>query len=390
MRELLDGITAGLHQVIAQADEPVPLHEPEFGAEELALVADCIETGWVSSAGRYVEAFEQNLAAACDVSNAVAVVNGTAALQVALIVGGVRPGDEVLVPALTFVATANAVCHAGAAPHFVDSEAVGGGVDPVALQTHLSRVALVKGGECYNRETGRRIACVVPMHLFGHPADMTGISEVANRWGIVIVEDAAEALGSRLNGKSMGSYGKLASLSFNGNKIITTGGGGAILTDDNMLAKRAKHLTTTAKVPHAWAFEHDEISFNFRLPNLNAALGVAQLAKLETRLDKKRRLALRYAKVFQDVEGVAMFQPPPGATSNYWLNALVLEPEYASSRDELLNELNKTGFMVRPAWTLMSRLSMFDSSPRAPLNVAEDLERRIICLPSSAHLADQS
>lgn len=388
---LLEDVLDRLKRVLGPAERPIPLHVPEFHGDERALVAECIDTGWVSSVGSFVDQFEREVAAASGAAHCVAVVNGTAALEVAMLVAGVRPGDEVLMPALTFVATANAAHHLRAVPHFVDSAEDTMGLDPVALAAHLRAVGRAGKDGLVNRLTGRRISCVVPMHVFGHPVDMDGLAGVAAEFGLVIVEDAAEALGSQYRGRPLGSFGRVAAFSFNGNKIVTTGGGGAIVTDDEALARRAKHLTTTAKVPHPWAFDHDEPGYNYRMPNLNAALGVAQMAQLSDRLEKKRRLALRYIDKFAGFAGAKIFSEPEGARSNYWLNALVLGPEaYEGARNRLLEGINTAGYMARPVWSLMHRQVYHADCPRAALPVAEDLERRIINLPSSAMLWDRA
>lgn len=364
----------------------VPLHEPEFRGDEWAMVKDCLDTGWVSSVGKYVDQFEAEVAAATGAAHGIAVVNGTAALEVALIVGGVRPGDEVIMPTLTFVATANATAHIGAVPHLVESSAKTVGLDPKALGAHLDKIAKRNGEEVVNRETGRRIAAIVPMHTFGHPVDMDALIALADHWTLPIVEDAAESLGSAYNGKPLGALGRVGALSFNGNKILTTGGGGAIVTNDADLAKRAKHLTTTAKTPHPYLFNHDEVGYNYRLPNLNAALGCAQMAQLETRLKQKRALAQRYQEAFAESTDVDFLAEPEGSRSNYWLNGLKLRPERAEERDALLVALNEAGLMSRPLWTPMHRLPMYADCPRAELAMAEELEARIISIPSSAHL----
>lgn len=389
-RALLEAVLERLERVLGPSDEFIPLHVPEFLGDERALLTDCIDNGWVSSVGSYVDQFERNVAAACDTAYGVAVVNGTAALEVAMKVVGVKPGDEVLMPVLTFAATANAAHHLGAIPHFVDSAECTLGLDPAALGAHLSRIGEARRNGLFNRETGRKIACIVPMHVFGHPVDMDGLLVVAREFDLVIVEDAAESLGSRYKGRACGSFGRVGAVSFNGNKIVTTGGGGAIVTDDEALAKRAKHLTTTAKVSHPWAFVHDEPGYNYRLPNINAALGVAQMAQLGARVEKKRRLAKRYATEFAGFDGGAIFDEPRGAQSNFWLNTLVLAPGTTEAgRNALLDGLNAAGYMARPVWTLMHKLPFHVQSPRAALPVAEDLERRIINLPSSAMLADR-
>lgn len=379
-----------LEQVLGPAEAFIPLHVPEFDGAERDLVLDCIDSGWVSSVGSHVDGFERDIAAVSGTNYGVAVVNGTAALEVALRLVGVRPGDEVLIPALTFVATANATHHLGAVPHFVDSCEATLGLDPVALARHLRQIGKAGPDGLINRETGRRIACVVPMHAFGHPVDMDPLLAVAAEFGLAVVEDGAESVGSLYHGRKCGSLARIAALSFNGNKIITTGGGGALVTNDEELARRAKHLTTTAKVPHRWAFMHDEPAYNYRLPNLNAALGVAQIAGLEHKLARKRRLAQRYIDSFAGFEAGRIFAEPAGCSSNYWLNTLVLASGTGmAQRDALLDGLNAAGYMSRPVWSLMQHLPFHAKAPRAPTPVAEDLERRIINLPSSALLADR-
>lgn len=375
-----------VHGLLGAPEGFVPLHEPEFlGAEEV-LVLDCIRSGWVSSVGQYVDRFEAEIAAICGRAHGVAVVTGTAALEVALRVVGVMPGDEVLMPSLTFIATANAAHHLGALPHFVDAEPRTLGIDPVALRAHLNAIADRHKGVTVNASSGRRLAAVVPVHVFGHPADMAGLAAVARDFDLVLVEDAAESLGSRIGDRPCGSFGQVAAFSFNGNKILTTGGGGAVVTDDPGLAKHAKHLTTTAKVPHKWQFYHDELAYNYRMPNLNAALGVAQLEQLSTRLARKRELAQRYMEAFTGVEGVAVFTERSNTTANYWLNTLVLSPEVAAARDTVLEVLNSDGLMARPVWEPLHTLSIYSECPCADVSVTTDLAARIINVPSSAKL----
>jgi perosamine synthetase len=366
---------------------PVALHEPRFGGNEWRYLKECLDTNYVSSVGKFVDRFEAELVAVTGAKYAIAVVNGTAALQVALQLAGVRPGDEVLVPAMTFVATANAVSYCGAIPHFVDSEERSLGIDPQALREYLSAAAELRGGVCVNRGSGRVIRAVVPMHVFGHPVDIDGLLGVVRDFGLVMVEDAAESLGSFYHGAHTGGFGLLGTLSFNGNKTITTGGGGAILTNDARLGHAAKHLTTTAKVAHRWEYRHDAIGFNYRLPNLNAALGCAQLEQLPELLTAKRRLHERYAAAFAGIPGVRVVSEPAGCRSNYWLQTLLLDDSLASSRDEVLALTNDAGFMTRPVWVLNHRLPAFRNSPRMPLPVAESLEERLVNVPSSPQLA---
>jgi perosamine synthetase len=385
--ELPNKIMGMVRTLLGDPSGFVQLHEPEFLGNEVELVTDCIRSGWVSSVGQYVDRFEVEIAKACGTSHGVAVVNGTAALEVALRVVGVRPGDEVLMPALTFIATANAIHHLGAVPHFVDVEERTMGLDPLSLRAHLNQIAEIRNGITINGQTGRPLAAVVPMHAFGHPVDMIGLADVAKEFGLKIVEDAAEALGSQLEGRPCGSLSQIAALSFNGNKILTTGGGGAIVTNDPEMAARVKHLTTTAKLPHKWAFYHDEIGYNYRMPNINAALGVAQLAQLQTRITQKRALAQRYIDSFSGMDDVSVFAERDGTRANYWLITLLLSSAASNSRDRVLKCLNDAGLMSRPVWEPMHRLNIYSNCPRSDLRITEDLAGRIINVPSSANLA---
>lgn len=381
-REIVDRIRAALPTGTARA----ALHEPSFLGNEKRYLADCIDTGWVSYAGSYVTRFEEALARACGVPHAIAVTSGTVALQVALHSAGVSPDDEVLVPALTFVATANAVVHAGGVPHFVDADAASLGVAPTALADHLARTVERRGGRSYNRATGRPISALLPVHIFGHPAGMDALNAVARDYGLAVIEDATEALGSRYKGRPCGSLAPSAALSFNGNKLVTTGGGGAILTDDDATARRLRHLTTTAKQPHRWAFIHDEVAWNFRLPNINAALGLAQLERLEPMLAAKRALYQRYESAFRGLAGLALFRDADFAASNHWLISLLLDREDPALMETILTATNDAGLGTRPVWTPMHRLPMYRDNPRAALPVTESLAARIISLPSSPAL----
>jgi len=379
-------VVAAVRGLLGSPDKRISLHEPEFRGEEWTYVKDCIDTGWVSSVGSYVDRFEQDLAAFVGCKHAIATSNGTSALHICLILAGVEMDDEVLIPALTFIATANAVSYIRAVPHFVDSETISLGIDAGRLEKHLERVAQVVDGVCINRITGRRIRALVMMHVFGHPSDIDALAGVAQRWKLALVEDAAESLGSYYHGRHTGNFGCLAALSFNGNKVVTTGGGGAILTNAPELAKRAKHISTTARVAHEWNFLHDEVGYNYRMPNINAALGCAQLERLPSMLERKRRLASGYAQAFAGIDGVRFLSEPQNTVSNYWLNAILLDDDLASHRDELLGALNAAGFMSRPAWTLMHRLPMYRACPRMDLDVAERIEAQLINLPSSPGL----
>lgn len=365
----------------------VGLHEPRFVGNEWTYLKECLDSTYVSSVGKFVDRFEADLAAYTGAKYAVAVVNGTAALHMALSLAGVRTGDEVLIPALTFAATANAVTYCGASPHFVESEERTLGVDPRALREYLQTSAEIRAGLCVNRSTGRVIRALVPMHTFGHPVDLDGVLAVAHDFHLALVEDAAESLGSTFRGRHTGTFGLLGTLSFNGNKTVTTGGGGALLINDTALARRAKHLTTTAKVAHRWEYRHDEVGYNYRLPNINAALGCAQLEQLPAFVQAKRRLFERYAAAFANVPQMRVVAEPEGCTSNYWLQALLLDNAAAGQRDDVLGATNDAGLMTRPVWILMHRLAHFATCPSMALPVAESLERRLINVPSSAFLA---
>jgi aminotransferase in exopolysaccharide biosynthesis len=370
----------------AAGNGSLALHEPSFGGNEWKYVKECLDSTFVSSVGKFVDRFENDLASYTGATFAVAVVNGTAALQVALRVAGVLAGEEVLVPALTFVATANAVVHCGAVPHFIDSEEHSFGVDHRKLRDYLRNETKMRGGQCINMRSGRVIRALVPVHTFGHPADILGLMEVAKEFGLLLIEDAAESLGSTVGGRHTGTFGTFGILSFNGNKTITTGGGGAILTNDPQLALKAKHLTTTAKLPHRWEYVHDELGYNYRMPNINAALGCAQLEQLSNLLAQKRRLYERYLDAFKDVSNVRMLGEVAGRCSNFWLQALVLNPKVAHQRDAILAGTNDAGVMTRPIWKLLHQLAPYESYPRMPMPVAEALVQRVINLPSSASL----
>ncbi len=384
MPSLVDQIVAAISHVAGPA---APLHAPEIAGNEWPYVKECLDTEWVSSVGSYVDRFESDLAAKTGAKYAIATMNGTAALHGCMVLAGVGHDQEVIVPALTFVATANAVSYLGAVPHFVDSELVTLGVDPAKLDGHLDEIAERRSDGVYNSRTGRKIAAVICMHTFGHPVRIDALLDVTQKWNLPLIEDAAESLGSYFKGRHTGTFGKVSALSFNGNKIITTGGGGAILTDNPNIAARAKHLTTTAKIPHLWAFEHDDIGYNYRLPNINAALGCAQLERLEDFLARKRRVADAYTAAFLGVDGVRIVLEPDHSTSNMWLNAILLAPENSAYRNPILDMTNESGLMTRPVWNLMHTLPMYAECPRADLSTAEQLASCLITLPSSPSLA---
>jgi aminotransferase in exopolysaccharide biosynthesis len=360
---------------------PIPLHAPVFAGNERAYVCDTVDSTFVSSVGEFVTRFECGIAEYTGSAHAVATVNGTAALHIALLLAGVRPNDLVITQALTFVATCNAIAYCGATPVFIDVDRNTLGLSPTALEAWLTENAFVDDtGTCRHRVDDRILRACLPMHTFGHPVLLDELLAVCGRWRIALVEDAAESMGSLYKGRHTGTFGKVGTLSFNGNKILTTGGGGMVLTDDDMLGKRAKHITTTAKRPHAFEFVHDEVGYNYRLPNLNAALGVAQLEQLDRFVAAKRDLATRYATVLPDM-GLQMAMEPDDCRSNYWLVAVICAD--GAERDRVLKSTNDAGVMTRPIWRLMHRLPMYADAPRGDLSMSEWLETRVVNLPSS-------
>ena len=383
---LPEAVRRAVRQVLGEADGPFALHEPDIGDLEAATVADCVASGWVSTVGPFVDRLEGELAALCGTDHAFATSTGTAALHLALAALDIGAGDEVIVPALSFVATANAVVYTGAVPHFADADEWTMGLDPRALAKHMKAACTMEGGICRNRATGRRIAAIVVMHAFGHPAEMDALAEVAAAWNVPLVEDAAEALGSTYQSRPAGSMSRIAALSFNGNKIVTAGGGGAVLTSDAALAARVRHLGSTAKLPHKWAYVHDAIGFNYRMPSLNAALLVAQIERLSDFITRKRRLAARYAAAFCSVAGADFMGQPPGARSNYWLNTIRLDVTDTNARDAVLAALHADGILARPTWEPLHLLPAFSGCPCADLPITERLGVQLVNLPSSAKL----
>ncbi len=396
MSSMVGSVLEAIQQVVGSSSKeyPIGLHEPDFrGTQAWAYVKDCLDTGWVSTAGDWVSRFEQQLCAITGAGHAVAVTNGTVALRLALHLVGVGPGDEVLLPPLSFVATANAVAHLGAVPHFVDVEPTSLGLCPTALAERLEAVAERRDGRLVNRESGRVIAAVLPVHVFGHPAQVDQLRVVAEAWALPLVEDAAEALASWRGVTHCGLFGAVGTLSFNGNKLITTGGGGALLSNDSELAQRARHLSTTAKRLHPWAFEHDAVGWNDRLPNLNAALGVAQLEDLDRRLQAKRQLAERYTEAFTALDCLELVAEPPSCRSNHWLVSLrftASDPaEAGGQRLQLLEAAHGAGLLLRPIWTPLHQLPMYQACSAGPLPVANDQAPRLLNLPSSPQLIEE-
>lgn len=357
----------------------LPLHAPLLDGKEKAYVLDAIDSTFVSSVGEYVARFEEDLCRATGAGHVIACSNGTAALQVALHLAGVGQGDLVLTQALSFVATANAIAHCGAEPVFLDVSEGDIGLSPDAVRSFVEKECTVLSNECRHKASGKRVAACVPMHTFGLPCRIAELAGLCAEWRIALVEDAAEALGSSYHKKHCGTFGLLGTLSFNGNKIVTTGGGGAIMTDDPDLARRAKHLTTTAKLPHAWEYRHDDVAWNYRLPNLNAALGCAQLERLEYFLSAKRARAKAYEDLFSGTEWSFICEKDH-CYSNYWLCAVLTRN--IEERDAFLRLANEAGVMTRPAWESLHRLPMYSHCLHDTLAVTEDVVARLVNLPS--------
>lgn len=376
-------VTDFVHQLFG-TEETVPLHAPLFIGNEKKYLNECIDTTFVSSVGKFVDRFEEEVAAYTGAKRAIVCVSGTNALHMAMMLVGVEREDEVLTQALTFIATCNAISYIGAHPVFIDVDMETLGLSPNAVKAWLEKNAELKNGICYNKRTGRRVKACVPMHTFGHPAKIDELVQICNEWHIELVEDAAESIGSLYKGKHTGTFGKVGAISFNGNKTITTGGGGMLLFQDEELGKLAKHLTTQAKVPHRWAFVHDQIGYNYRMPNINAALGCAQLENLERYVENKRETAKIYADFFKNVPDITFFTEPENCRSNYWLNVVMLKDKAA--QQEFLEYTNDHGIMTRPVWELMNRLEMFKHCENDGLKNTEWLADRIVNIPSSVRL----
>jgi aminotransferase in exopolysaccharide biosynthesis len=358
----------------------IPLHAPQFRGNEKKYLNECIDSTFVSSVGKFVDEFEEKIAEYTGSKYAIATSNGTSALHVALLLANVEKNDEVITQPLTFVATCNAINYCGAKPVFVDVDQDTMGLSPFVLQNFLEANTTINNGQCINNSTGKVIKACVPMHTFGHPCRIDEIKDICDQYNIFLIEDAAESLGSLYKNKHTGTFGEIGVISFNGNKIITAGGGGCIITDNEELAKKAKYLTTTAKIPHKWEFAHDQIGYNYRMPNLNAALIVAQLEQLDTFLKNKRVVSEKYKEYFEDNE-IEFVSELKESKSNYWLNSLVFQD--VQQRNIFLSETNSNGVMTRPIWTLMNKLSMFKDSQKCDLTNAEWLESRVVNIPSS-------
>jgi len=376
MKKIVDFI-----QNIYKTKEFIPLHEPRFIGNEKKYLNDCIDSTFVSSVGKYVDMFEEEFAKKVGSKYAIATVNGTAALHISLILAGVQKDDEVITQPLTFIATCNAISYIGAKPIFVDVDLDTMGLSPKSLEKFLEKTCEVIDGKCINNTTDKVVKACVPMHTFGHSCKIDEIKEICDKWYITLVEDAAESLGSYYKDKHTGTFGSLGAFSFNGNKIITSGGGGVIVTDDEELAKKAKHLTTTAKIPHPFEYRHDMIGYNYRMPNLNASLLVAQLEQLDKFVVNKRDLALKYEKFFSSFDNIKFIKEPKDSKSNYWLQAVVMDN--VKIRDEFLEFTNKHGVMTRPIWKLMNELEMFKDAQCTSLDNAKYLEQRVVNITSS-------
>ena len=367
-------------QEIYKSKEFIPLHEPRFSGNEKKYINECIDSTFVSSIGKFVDEFEEKIAKYTGAKFAVATSNGTSALHVSLLLANVNQNDEVITQSLTFIATCNAISYCGAQPIFIDVDKDTMGLSPAALKYFLKYNTTVKNKQCINNITGRVIKACVPMHTYGHPCKIDEIKQICDEHHIFLIEDAAESVGSKYKDKHTGTFGQLGVMSFNGNKIITSGGGGCIVTNDKILAKKAKHLTTTAKVPHKWDFNHDMVGYNYRMPNINAALLVAQLENLNYFLTNKRKLAKTYEEFFKTQEHT-FFKEPKLSKSNYWLNTLLLKDK--KQRDKFLKETNSSNVMTRPVWIMMHKLSMFENAQCGDLTNSEWLNDRVVNIPSS-------
>lgn len=361
--------------------EFTPLSVPKFIGNEKKYLEECIDTTFVSSVGKFVDRFEEDMAKYTGAKKAVVCVSGTNALHMSLMLVGVERNDEVLTQALTFIATCNALSYIGALPVFLDVDRSTMGLSPDAMKEWLIKNAEIRKGQCYNKNSGRRVKACVPMHTFGHPVRIEEMSTLCEEWHIELVEDAAESIGSTYKGKHTGTFGKISAISFNGNKTITTGGGGMMLFNDKELGAYAKHITTQAKVPHRWEFRHDHIGYNYRMPNINAALGCAQLENLDRYIESKRQVAAEYEEYFKNIVDIEFFVDSPNTFSNYWLNVVIMKDKEAQS--EFLQQTNDNGVMTRPIWELMNRLPMFENCENDGLKNTIWFSDRVVNIPSS-------
>lgn len=371
---------------VVGSQQDLHLHEPFLGENEIKSVASSIKDGWVSSAGPQIKEFELKLAELLGAKYVICVSSGTAAIELCLIACGVKPNTEVIIPSLTFCATANAIVKVGAIPNFVDVNCSTFGLDADKLEQYLTKIAIWRDGVLINKNTGHPISAIMPVHIFGHSVQFDEILSVAKKFDLVVIEDAAEALGSVYKGKKCGTLGAAAAISFNGNKIITTGGGGAVLTNNKKLDNKIKHLVTTAKVSHKWEFIHDEIGYNYRLPSLNAALGLAQISKIRHFLKLKRKLFYKYSKIFQKIEGVKLYTEKKFSKSNYWLQTIILDQKKSHLKNKLIKEGHKKKIYMRPAWKLITELKPYKKKQKMNLSGAQNIYKTVINLPSSQKL----
>jgi aminotransferase in exopolysaccharide biosynthesis len=377
-------VLSALSKVVGKS---ASLHEPSFTGNENNYLQECIKSTYVSSNGFYLDKFSEMLSEFTGSEYVSLIVNGTSALHMALKIAGVERYDEVIIPSLTFVATANAVSYCGGIPHFVDVNEKDLGIDASKLRDYANKNFDLENGTCVNKLTRRTVKAIVPMHTFGHPSDLEEIAILSRELNLKLIEDAAESLGSFYKNKHTGTYGDMGILSFNGNKTITTGGGGAILTDNEELALKIRHLTTTAKLSHSWEYQHDQIGYNYRMPNLNAALGCAQLEQLPNFLESKRALFHIYEDVFKDIDGINLYHEPKESISNYWLQALVLDEEEKHQLNYILKITNDLGIQTRPAWNLLNEMDAYQDCPSMELSQSISLRERLLNIPSSPFLA---
>lgn len=381
---LITDVISAIRSVVGEGT--FALHEPSFSVLEQKYLIDCLNSGYVSSVGAYVDKFERLIAEYTGVRHVIATVNGTSALHLALLGVGVSKQDEVLMPSLTFAATANAVIYCGAYPIFVDSSPLNFNIDLIILEEWLKTNTTLEDSHLININSGRRIKAIIPMHTFGHSCEMDLLLQIAKKYHLEVVEDAAEGLGSFYKERHVGSIGIVGVLSFNGNKIITTGGGGAILTNDDLLAKKIRHLSTTARIKHPWEVAHDQVGFNYRMPNLNAALGCAQIERLEDFRVAKRKLNDAYTMAFKNIDSIRIYCEPSNCSSNYWLQSMILSEQVLDKKELLLKETNALGISTRPLWKLMHKLKHFSNYQKTSMDGAELLEKSVINIPSSPHL----
>ena len=384
LNDLIEKIYTTISKTIKKTS--AHLHEPEINKNDIIMVQKILKSGYVSSVGSSIIDFENKLCDFTGAKYAVAMTNGTSSLHIALLASGIQVDDEVLVPAMTFVASANAISYCNAIPHFIDSDVNSLGIDNDKLLIYLEKNTIIQNNECYNKNTGRRIFGIIPVHIYGFLGDIEKLKKIADQFKITIIEDAAEALGSFKYHRHSGKFGICGCISFNGNKIITTGGGGALITDNQKLAKRARHLSTTAKKPHKFNYLHDEIGFNYRMPAINAALGLSQIEKIDKLLKAKKSLRENYRVNFKEIKGVSFFEGPSDCDPNFWLNSIVLNKEFVEFQDIIIEKLVSKGFQCRPIWTLMNKLSPYKDNPSMNLHNAKNLQKSFITMPSSSHL----